>query len=50
MARFEAYKELEVILVDLATSSWRWASPWYEKSVACNDVSDGQYLKIITGQ
>jgi len=50
MARFEAYiKELEVILVDLATSSWRWASPWYEKRVAaCNDVSDGQYLKIIT--
>lgn len=49
MPVFKDYiKELEIILIDWATSSWRWASTWYEKRVAaCDKGSDGEYIKTV---
>ena len=49
MPAFKDYiKELEIILIDWATSSWRWASTWYEKRVAtCDRVSDGEYIETV---
>lgn len=42
-------EELEVILIDSATSGWKWASPYYEKRViACNEISNGDYIRTIT--
>lgn len=40
--------ELETILIDWATSSWKWASSVYEKRVIeCEKVSDGKYIQTI---
>lgn len=50
MPLFKAHlEEMEVILIDSATSGWKWASPWYEQRVeACNEISGGEYITTIT--
>jgi len=41
-------KELEVILIDEAKSSWEWANPHYEiRVVDCEVASGGQYIKTM---
>ncbi|HCO18711.1 MAG TPA: hypothetical protein DIT39_03765 [Tissierellales bacterium] len=46
---FEDYLiELETILIDTATSGWRWAKPAYEHRVAaCNELTKGAYIDTL---